>query len=179
MGESHGQRLPPQNLEAEMSVIGGVLLENEALNRALEFLIAGDFYRPSHRKIFQALIFLSEKGEPADLVTVTAVLKDRNELEEIGGSTYLATLVDYVPTAANIVYYCKLVKEKSVARKLIEVSTDIATSGYEGGDMEMILDKAEKSIFEISENRTRPSYYPVRDILKDAFKSIELLYERK
>jgi len=179
MDENHGHRLPPQNLEAEMSVLGGVLLENEALNRALEFLMVDDFYRGSHRKIFNALIILSDKSEPADLVTLTAVLKDRSELEEVGGSTYLATLVDYVPTAANITYYCKLVKEKSVARKLIEASTAIATRGYEGGDMEEILDQAEKSIFEISENRIRPSYYPVRDILKDTFKSIEALYERK
>ena len=179
MEAGHGQRLPPQNLEAEMSVLGGVLLENEALNKALEYLTTLDFYRESHRKIFNALIILSEKGEPADLVTLTAVLKDRGELEAVGGSTYLTTLVDYVPTAANISYYCKLVKEKSVARKLIEASTNIATSGYDGGDMEEILDKAEKAIFEIAENRIRPSYYPVRDILKDTFKSIELLYERK
>ncbi|MCW8859440.1 MAG: replicative DNA helicase [Deltaproteobacteria bacterium] len=177
--KQYGHRLPPQNLEAEMSVLGGVLLENEALNRTLEYLTTGDFYRESHRKIFSALLVLSEKSEPADLVTLTAVLKDRGELDDVGGSTYLATLVDYVPTAANISYYCKLVKEKAVARKLIEVSTDIATSGYEGGDMEDILDRAEKSIFEISENRIRPSYFPVRDILKDTFKSIEKLYERK
>ncbi len=179
MEETQTHRLPPQNLEAEMSVLGGVLLENEALNRALEYLTTPDFYRESHRKIFNALILLSEKGEPADLVTLTAVLKDRGELEAVGGSTYLATLVDYVPTAANISYYCKLVKEKSVARKLIEASTEIVTRGYEGGDMEEILDQAEKAIFEISENRIRPSYFPVRDILKDTFKSIELLYERK
>jgi len=179
MEENQTHRLPPQNLEAEMSVLGGVLLENEALNRALEFLRTEDFYRESHRKIFNALIILGDKGEPADLVTLTAVLKDRGELEAVGGSTYLATLVDYVPTAANINYYCKLVKEKAVARKLIEASTTIATHGYEGGDMEEILDQAEKAIFEISENRIRPSYYPVKDILKDTFKSIEALYERK
>lgn len=179
MSETQSHRLPPQNLEAEMSVLGGVLLENEALNRALEHLTPADFYRESHRKIFNAFLLLSDKSEPADLVTLTAVLKDRGELDDVGGSSYLATLVDYVPTAANIAYYCRLVKEKSVARKLIEVSTDIATSGYDGGDMEEILDKAEKSIFEISENRSRPSYFPVRDILKDTFKSIEKLYERK
>ncbi|PLY01323.1 MAG: replicative DNA helicase [Desulfuromonas sp.] len=179
MAETHSHRLPPQNLEAEMSVLGGVLLENEALNRALEHLTAADFYRESHRKIFNGLVALSDKNEPADLVTLTAILKDRGELDDVGGSSYLATLVDYVPTAANIAYYCKLVKEKSIARKLIEVSTGIATRGYEGGDMEDILDQAEKSIFEISENRIRPSYYPVHSILKDTFKAIEKLYERK
>ncbi len=179
MTDIQSHRLPPQNLEAEMSVLGGVLLENEALNRALEHLTTSDFYREGHRKIFAALLSLADKSEPADLVTLTAELKARGELDDVGGGDYLATLVDYVPTAANIVYYCKLVKEKALARKLIEVSTDIATSGYEGGDMEEILDRAEKSIFEISENRSRPSFFPVRDILKDTFKAIEKLYERK
>lgn len=178
-GESSSHRLPPQNLEAEMSVLGGVLLENDALNRALEILVPEDFYRESHRKIFSALIVLSEKNEPADLVTLTAILKSRDELDAVGGSSYLATLVDYVPTAANIVYYCRLVKEKAVARHLIQVSTDIVTRGYEGGDMEAILDHAEKAIFEIAENRIRPSFFPVRDILKDTFKTIEKLYDRK
>lgn len=162
-----------------MSVLGGVLLENQALNRALEFLVPADFYRRGHQLIFQAMVDLSERNEPADLVTLTAQLKTGNALEEAGGSGYLGTLVDYVPTAANIQYYCKLVKEKSIARNLIRVSTDIATSGYEGGDMEEVLDRAEKSIFEIAENRTRPSFYPVREILKQTFHNIEQLYERK
>ena len=179
MEESHTHRMPPQNLEAEMSVLGGVLLENEALNKALEHLLTDDFYRGSHKKIFKALLHLSERSEPADLVTLTAQLKMQGDFEDVGGSSYLATLVDYVPTAANIAYYCKLVKEKSVARKLIEASTEIATKGYEGGDMEEILDQAEKAIFEISENRTRPSFFPVREILKDTFKTIEKLFDRK
>jgi replicative DNA helicase len=174
-----GQRLPPQNLEAEMSVLGGILLENEALNRALEFLTVEDFYRRSHQLIFAAMLALSERNEPADLVTLTAQLKVGDHLEAAGGAQYLATLVDYVPTAANIKYYCKLVKEKSIARRLISVSTDIATSGYDGGDMEDILDRAEKAIFEIAENRMRPSFFPVRDILKDTFHNIQELYERK
>ena len=114
-------RLPPQNLEAEMSVLGGVLLENEALNRALEHLRPTDFYRAAHSKIFTALITLSDRGEPADLVTLTAVLKEHGTFEEVGGSSYLSTLVDFVPTAANIVYYCKLVKEKAISRELIKV----------------------------------------------------------
>ena len=101
--DASSHRLPPQNLEAEMSVLGGVLLENDALNRALEILTPEDFYRESHRKIFEALIVLSEKNEPADLVTLTAILKSRDGLDDVGGSSYLATLVEYVPTAANIV----------------------------------------------------------------------------
>ncbi len=97
-------RLPPQNLEAEMSVLGGILLDNDALNRALEHLRSDDFYREAHRKIFNGLIALSDRSEPADLVTLTAMLKEKGTLEEVGGSSYLSTLVDYVPTAANINY---------------------------------------------------------------------------
>jgi replicative DNA helicase len=162
-----------------MSVLGGVLLENEALNKALEILRPDDFYRDSHRKIFSALIDLANRGEPADLVTLTAALQQGGSLEAVGGSSYLATLVDYVPTAANITYYCKLVKEKSISRHLIRVATEIATRGYEGGEVEKSLDWAEKSIFEITGMKTRPSYFATRDILKDTFKTIEKLFERK
>jgi replicative DNA helicase len=172
-------RLPPQSLEAEMSVLGGVLLENEALNRALEILRPEDFYRESHRKIFNTLIALSEKGEPADLVTLTAALQQRGDLDGVGGSTYLSSLVDYVPTAANIVYYCRLVKEAAISRHLIRVATEIATRGYDGGEVEQTLDWAEKSIFEITGMKTRPSYFSTREIMKDTFKAIERLYDRK
>ncbi|MEA3465111.1 MAG: replicative DNA helicase [Thermodesulfobacteriota bacterium] len=172
-------KLPPQNLEAEMSILGGVLLENDAINRVLELLIPEDFYRESHRQIFLALIALSERNEPADLVTLTSELKQRDQLAAVGGSAYLATLVDYVPTAANIVYYSRLVKEKSVARHLINVATEIATRGYAGQEMDKTLDWAEKSIFEIAEMKIRPSYFSTKDIMKDTFKAIEKLYERK
>ena len=108
MVETPGHRLPPQSLEGEMSVLGGVLLENEALNKALEILRPDDFYRDSHRKIFTTLIELANRGEPADLVTLTAALQQQGELDAVGGSSYLATLVDFVPTAANIAYYCRM-----------------------------------------------------------------------
>jgi replicative DNA helicase len=162
-----------------MSVLGGVLLENEALNKALEILRPEDFYREAHRKIFSALIDLSDKGEPADLVTLTAALQLKGDLEVVGGSAYLATLVDYVPTAANIVYYCRMVKDKAVSRRLIQVATEIATRGYEGGDVEADLDWAEKSIFEIAGSKAKPSYFSTREIMKDTFKTIEKLYDRK
>ena len=178
MAES-AHRLPPQSLEAEMSVLGGVLLENEALNKALELLRPDDFYREAHRKIFNAIIDLTEKGEPADLVTLTAALQQRGEIEEIGGNAYLATLVDYVPTAANIAYYSRLVKEKAIGRHLINVATEIATRGYDGGEVEQTLDWAEKSIFEITGMKTKPSYFSTREIMKDTFKAIEKLYDRK
>ncbi len=179
MTEPASHRLPPQSLEGEMSVLGGILLENEALNKALELLRPEDFYRESHRKIFSALIELSEQGEPADLVTLTAALQKNGDLQAVGGSTYLGTLVDYVPTAANIVYYCRLVKEKALSRQLIHVATEIATRGYDGGEIEQTLDWAEKSIFEISGMKSRPSYFSTREIMKETFKNIEKLFERK
>ncbi len=162
-----------------MSVLGGILLENEALNKALEILRPEDFYRESHRKIFAALIDLADRGEPADLVTLTSTLQKLGELEAVGGSSYLGMLVDYVPTAANINYYCRMVKEKALARHMIYVSTEIASRGYDGGDIEQILDWAEKSIFEISGMKSRPSYFSTREIMQDTFKNIEKLYQRK
>jgi len=162
-----------------MSVLGGVLLENDALNRALEILRSEDFYRDAHRQIFEALIELSQRGEPADLVTLTDALKRRGDLDVVGGSSYLSTLVDYVPTAANISYYCNLVKQKALLRRLGEVATDIVSKTFEGGDVDELLDGAETAIFKIAENRTRPSYFEVKDILKDTFRNIEQLFERK
>ena len=179
MDATASHRLPPQSLEAEMSILGGVLLENDALNKALEILIPDDFYRDSHRKIFATLIDLSDRGEPADLVTLTAALQASGDLDAVGGSAYLASLVDYVPTAANVTYYSKLVKEKSIARRLIHTATEIAGKGYDGGKVEDVLDWAEKSIFEITGMRTKPSYFSTREILKDTFKAIEKLYDRK
>lgn len=179
MSERSEHRLPPQNLEAEMSVLGGVLLENQALHRALETLRPDDFYREAHRKVFAALIALSERNEPADLVTLTTVLKERGALEEVGGSSYLTTLVSYVPTAANIAYYCKLVKEAAIARELIRVATDIAERGYEGGGVEEILDWAEQSIFQIATMKARQAFYSTSEIVKHAIQAIEKLYDRK
>lgn len=174
------RKLPPQSIEAEMSILGGVLLDNEAINRVLDILIPEDFYRESHRKIMRAMIELNDHREPCDLITLTTILKRKGELEEVGGAPYLATLVDYVPTAANIAYYSKIVKEKAIARNLITAATEIVTDGY--GDqieIEELLDKAQKSIFEISENRINTPYHPVSLILKDTIKYIEDLYEKK
>jgi replicative DNA helicase len=173
-------KLPPQNIEAEQSILGGVLIENDALNTVVEFLEDGDFYREAHQKIFNCMIALSEKNEPLDLITLTNELKKKKELEEIGGASYLAGLVESVPTAANIAYYAKIVKEKSILRKLISTATDIVTQSYqERKDLEDFLDEAEQAIFRISENQVRPAFYPIKDIVKESFKVIERLYEKK
>ena len=180
MSNTDLRKLPPQSLEAEMSILGGILIDNDAINRVLEVLTPEDFYRESHRKIFQAMMKLSDTREPCDLITMTDMLKKAGELEEIGGAAYLATLVDYVPTAANISYYCKMVKEKSTNRKLISVATEIVSRGYdEQADVEELLDKAQKEIYEISENKSRPQYVPVQAVLKEAFNILKNLHDQK
>ena len=173
-------KLPPQNIEAEQSVLGGILIENESINKVMEILTTDDFYRDAHRRIFNALISLSERDEPADLITLTNELRKLNQLDSIGGASYLTSLIDSVPTAANIEYYAKIVKEKAILRKLIQTSTEIITQGYEDrGDVEGFLDEAERAIFEISERRVKPSFYPIRDIVKESFTTIEMLFKKK
>lgn len=178
--EFSSHKLPPQNIEAEQSVLGGILIENEAINKVMEILVPDDFYRDGHRKIYTALIDLSERDEPADLITLTNDLRKKAHLDAIGGASYLASLIDSVPTAANIEYYAKIVREKAVLRKLIETSTEIITQSYQDrGDVDNFLDEAEKSIFEISEKRVRPSYYSIRQVVKDSLDTISKLYENK
>ncbi len=174
------QRLPPQNLEAETSVLGAVLLENEALNRVLEILQEDDFYRNAHRRIFSAILHLYEHSEPVDLITLSEVLKTRGELDDVGGVEYLNSLVNAVPTAANISYYAKIIKEKAILRKLINRATEIVSQSYSNsGDVDEFIDQAERTIFEISEDRVRPSFYPIKDLIKSSFKTIERLYEKR
>jgi len=173
-------KLPPQNLEAEQSVLGAILLENEALPKSLEIVRPEDFYRESHRQIFQAMIELFEKNEPPDLITLTEHLRKKTKLEEIGGASYLASLSDAIPTAANVEYYARIVKEKSVLRKLIHTATEIAGRGYlDQGDVSELLDFAEKSIFDITEDQIKASIYPLKEVLKTSFKAIEALYNKK
>ncbi len=173
-------KVPPQNLDAEQSVLGGILLDNLALNTVLEVLDQSDFYSDAHRKIFAAVIELSNRNEPCDLITLSNILKDQKRMEQVGGTAYLASLVDNVASAANIAYYAKIIKEKSILRRLIGSATEILNKSYDASmDVDHILDEAEHAIFEISENKIRPSFYPIRDIIKDSFKTIERLYAKK
>jgi replicative DNA helicase len=173
-------KLPPQNIDAEQSVLGGILIENEAIHKVIEILAADDFYREAHQRIFDALLDLAERDEPADLITLTNSLRKKEQLDSVGGASYVASLIDSVPTAANIEYYARIVKEKSVLRKLIQTSTEIITQSYEDReDVEGLLDEAERAIFQISENRIRPSFYPIREIVKDSFRTLERLFEKK
>ena len=173
-------KVPPQNLEAEQSVLGGILLDNLALNTVLEVLDQSDFYSDAHRRIFGAIIELSNRNEPCDLITLSNILKDQKRMEQVGGTAYLSSLVDNVASAANIAYYAKIIKEKSILRRLIGTATEILNKSYDASmDVDHLLDEAEHAIFEISENKIRPSFFPIRDIIKDSFKTIERLYARK
>jgi replicative DNA helicase len=173
-------KVPPQNLDAEQSVLGGIMLDNQALNNALEILDADDFYSEAHRKIFSAIIELYNKSEPCDIITLSNILKNRTQLDQAGGMSYLSALSDSVPSAANISHYAKIVKEKSILRKLIGTATEILHKSYtSSSDIDTVLDEAEHAIFEISENKIRPAFSPFKDLIKDSVKTIEKLYERK
>jgi len=176
-------RVPPQNIEAEQSVIGAILLENDVLPVVMEYLTPDDFYKDAHRKIYSAMLELFEKNEPIDLITLTEQLRRREELEVVGGASYLSSIVSLVPTSANVRYHAKIVKEKSILRSLISTSTEIIRMGYEpeatGLDVEQILDEAETKIFNISEKRVRSSCIHIKSILKDTIELVDKLYNKK
>ncbi len=179
--EENLRKLPPQNLEAEESVLGGILLDNDACNRAIEAqLRPEDFYREGHRKIYTAVLDLNEQGTPVDAVTLAEALRQRGQLQEIGGAPFIAELTSRVPTAANVSYYARIVKEKALLRGLIATATEIATEGYEGRqDIEHFLDQAESKIFGIAEQKFKPAFHKVKDLLVESLKQVARLYERK
>ncbi|RJQ15121.1 MAG: replicative DNA helicase [Nitrospiraceae bacterium] len=173
-------RLPPQNVEAEQSVLGAVLLENEAIAAVIEHLTPGDFYRESHKKIFIAMLDLYEKNEPIDLITLTEQLSKKEQLEEVGGASYLSSVVNLVPTSANVRYHSKIIKEKAILRNLITTSTEIITSCYDtDDDVHDLLDRAETRIFNISEKMVRTSYVHVKKIIKDTIELVDRLFNKK
>ncbi|GAB4387289.1 MAG: replicative DNA helicase [Thermodesulfovibrionales bacterium] len=179
-GKGGADRLPPQSVEAEQSVLGAILLENSALLKALELISAEDFYRESHRKIFRAMLDLFDKSEAIDLITLTELLERKKELEAVGGASYLSALASQVPTAANVVYHSKIVREKALLRSLVLSSTEIAGKVYEESlSPDELLDFAEKTIFQISDRRVKASFSNLKDVIKDSFKMIEDLYDRK
>lgn len=173
-------KVPPQNIEAEQAILGAILIENTALYKAIELISLNDFYKEAHKKIFLSMIELNEKNEAIDLVTLTEYLRNRNELDSVGGATYLSLLANTVPTAANIKYHSKIVYEKALLRNLINTATEIVSYGYENSrDIEELLDYAENAIFSISEKKIKPSFSAIRDIIKDSFETIEKLSEKK
>ncbi|GAB2317906.1 replicative DNA helicase [Alkalibacterium sp. s-m-22] len=176
--EMIGDRLPPQNIEAEQSVLGSVLLDPEALIPAMEYVEASDFYRRAHQLIFQVMVDLNEKNEAIDVVTIANSLETKSLLEDVGGTPYLAEIAGMVPTAANVDYYAKIVEERSILRKLIQTATDIASKGYqEADDVPNLLDEAERSILEVSEKRSRSGFVSIESVLRDTINNIDELFQ--
>ncbi|RKY86129.1 replicative DNA helicase [candidate division KSB1 bacterium] len=173
-------RLPPQAIEAEMAVLGAMMIDNKAVLRAVEILDETNFYKSAHSKIFSSIVSLFEKNEAIDVLTVTEELSKRNQLDEIGGGYYLTECISRVTTAANVEHHSRIVLEKFLLRKLIEVATQITYEAYEAGeDAHSILDKSEQMIFDISEKRLKKGFLPIHDILHETFTQIESYSKRK
>ena len=173
-------RVPPQNIEAEQSVLGAMLNEKEAIPKVMEILRDTDFYREAHRVIFNAMLELYNKNEAVDMITVTEILKRDNKLEDVGGIAYVTSLANAVPTAANVTYHASIIEEKSILRQLVSVSTQIASMGYEANDdVKNIIDSAESKILEISNRKKTADFTPINEIVLDSFKSIEALMGNK
>jgi replicative DNA helicase len=180
LAELLSSRIPPHSLEAERAVLGALLLERESLPRAIEILRGSDFYKEGHRQIYSSMVALFERNEPVDLLTLSEELRRQGTLEEVGGAAALASLVEEAATAAHVVSYATIVREKALLRDLIRTATEIIGQSYEQrDDVDALLDQAEGLIFQISERRLQGSAIPVRAILKDTFEYIERLYDRK
>ncbi len=172
-------RTPPQDIAAEQSVIGAMLLSKDAIADVVESLREQDFYRPAHQLIFAAIVDLYGRGEPADAVTISAELTKIGELGRVGGAPYLHTLVASVPTAANAGYYARIVQERAVLRRLVEAGTRIVQMGYAGdGDVDMIVDRAQAAVYDITDKRTSEDYLPLSAIMPGTLEEIDAIASR-
>jgi replicative DNA helicase len=171
------ERTPPQDVGAEQSVLGGMLLSKDAIADVVELLRPGDFYRPAHQIVFEAVLDLYARGEPADPITVAATLTRSGTLAQSGGVPYLHTLVESVPTAANAEFYARIVRERAILRRLVEAGTRIVQLGYgrDPGDVDDIVDRAQAAIFEVTERRAGDDYLPLSAIMPDTLDEIEAI----
>lgn len=173
-------KIPPQSIEAEQSVLGSMIIDREAIFTAAELIREDDFYRTAHQKIFGAIIALNEKGEPVDLVTLADELQRRRSLEDAGGMAYLSALAGAVPTAANVQYYTLIVRDKAILRSLIRISTKIVEGCYEGPpDVEEFLDATEQQIFEVGKQGKQRSFVPLKEVIEETFERIEQVFDTK
>jgi replicative DNA helicase len=181
MAEIALDKIPPQNLEAEMAVLGSMLLDEDAISVACEALNTDSFYKDTHRKIFEAILDLYNSNKAVDLITLTDGLKKNGILDEVGGPSFLTALVNSVPTAANINHYVSIVKEKSTLRTLINNATQIVSMCYETErqNIDEVVDNAEKFIFEVSDRKSQGSYLHLKEIVKDSIETIDRLYQKK
>ncbi|EIF01180.1 replicative DNA helicase [Saccharomonospora glauca] len=176
------ERQPPQDTAAEQSVLGGMLLSKDAIADVIEVLRPGDFYRPAHQAVYDCILDLYGRGEPADPITVSAELERRGELARVGGAPYLHTLIATVPTAANAGYYAKIVAEKAILRRLVEAGTRIVQYGYgadgDGGDVNEVVDRAQAAIYEVTERRTSEDYVALEELLQPTMDEIDAIASR-
>jgi replicative DNA helicase len=174
------ERTLPHNLEAERSVLGAILVHNDAFNLAAQVIDSRDFYRDAHRRIFDRMVALNERHDAIDFVTLKEELARNGELDEVGGPAYVASLADGVPRATNVEYYARIVKEKSTLRNLIYAASKIVTNAYEADqESDLILDEAESAIFAVADDRLKSGFVAMRDLVKDSFPKIEKLFEQK
>ena len=171
------ERTPPQDVEAEQSVLGGMLLSKDAIADVIEVLRSGDFYRPAHQTIFDVVIELYGKGEPADPITVAGELTKQGDLARVGGAPYLHTLSSSVPTAANAGYYAKIVAERAILRRLVEAGTRIVQLGYSsgGGEVDDLVDRAQQTIYDVTERRTSDDYTLLEDLMQPTMDELEAI----
>jgi len=173
-------RVPPQNLDAERSVLGAMLLDADAIPRVIELLEEDFFYRDAHRKIYRAIVTLFDRNEAADLLTTVEMLRKQGSLEAVGGAAYVAELLDAVPTAANVDYYARIVREKALVRSLIAACTQVVTEAYdEAGEADELLDNAERLIFEIAERKLSGPLVPVGDLVVESMERLESIARDK
>ncbi len=173
-------KLPPQNVEAEQALLGTILIQDKSLLHVVEVLSPEDFYRDSHKIIFEALLTLFERREPHDLITVMNLLRDQNRLDQVGGAAYLTSITDVIPFTGTLVHHAKIIREKAVLRKLIQTSTEVVARCYDAqGDIAGLVDKAEQTIFEIAQARKKQGFEPMAKIIPRAFERVTRLAERK
>jgi len=174
------EKIPPQNLDAEQSVLGAMLIDQEAVVKTVEVLQPHDFYRDANGRVFEAIVNLFGRGEPVDLITLSEELRQTGMLDQVGGISYVAGLANSVPTSANVEHYARIVEEKSLLRRLINVSTRIAQMGFEGEEeVEDLLDRAEQMVFEVAQRKTHSSFVSFKTVLMQTFDQIEFLYRNK
>ncbi len=174
------ERTLPHNLDAERSVLGAILLDNEAFNTAISIVTSAAFFRDAHRRIFERMTVLVERRSAIDFVILREELERAGELEEVGGAAYLASLVDGVPRATNVEYYARIVKEKATLRSLIYAANKIVANAYEADqDADLILDDAEGAIFSVAEDRVKAGFVPMRQLVQESFPKIEKLFEHQ
>jgi len=172
------EKLPPQNLEAEQSVLGSLLIDKDAITRIADIIRPNDFYKDTHGMIFEAMLDLYNKREPVDVVSLSNILKEKDQLKDIGGRSFLVSLANIVPSSSHIVSYSQIVQKKATLRRLLNVASEITSLGYQETEkIEELLDKAEQKIFGVSQKYLKQNFVPIKSVLTEAFDRIDELHK--